>query len=582
MRPGWVWAPKAQRVELVLVDRARHKRVLLEPHTHSWWGSDEFLEPGTQYGFSLDGGPVLPDPRAQFQPRGLPGPSEVIDHASFFWSGRDYAPPSLAQAVFYELHVGTFSARGDYGGVTERLDHLQGLGITHLELMPLHQFPGRRGWGYDSVQLYAPYHGYGRPEGLKQLVDGCHSRGIGVILDVVYNHVGPDENTLDQFGPYLRQTRTPWGHGFNLDGRRSAEVRRFILDNARMWLEDYRFDGLRLDAVQSIEDSSDPHLLDELAGQAQRLGAELGRPIWLFAEAEARRPQLTLPREQQGRALHAQWDDDLHYALVGSLSGAREGHYGRARGLAKLAKALGGHPLRRVLGPQKKLPVPPDRLITYVQNHDRIGNRPDAQRFVAYAGIELDRLAALLLFTCPLRPLLFMGQEWGASTPFYYFVDHQRADLVRSVRRGRAREMKSFGWKTTCPITPESPRAFDASALDWSELDAPRHQEVLRYYTRLIELRREFDELTEPAAVTLDETSHRLGLRRKRTRVFANLGKGPGRFRSEPGSRLLLSSRPGVVLERHYTELPALTACLVLRGQPGQGPRGGTKRRRRS
>src|SRR5947209_8750470 len=322
----WVWAPTAERVDVV---RGDDRRPMTGPDGRGRWTvTVEDADPGTTYRFSVDSGEARPDPRSRWQPKGVHGPSAVVDHDAFGWSDGGWAGRPLDGAVVYELHVGTFSAAGTFAGVAEHLDHLVDLGVTHVELMPVNEFPGRWGWGYDGVDLYAPHHGYGGPDGLKALVDACHGRGLAVLLDVVYNHLGPSGNYLSQFGPYFTDRyATPWGQAVNFDGADSDEVRAFFVDNALAWLRDYHLDGLRLDAVHAILDTSAVHLLEQLAVAVEALQAELGRTLWVIAESDLNDPRLVRSRDAGGYGLDAQWSDDFHHALHAALTGERSGYY---------------------------------------------------------------------------------------------------------------------------------------------------------------------------------------------------------------------------------------------------------------
>ena len=345
-----VWAPRAERVDLE-IDGA--SPVPMVPAHGGWFEAEA---DATDYAFRLDGGPPRPDPRSPWQPNGVDGPSRVVDHAAFPWTDQAWKGLHLPSAVVYELHVGTFTPEGTFDAVIERLDHLVELGVDTVELMPVAEFPGDRGWGYDGVDLYAPHHAYGGPDGFKRLIDACHGRGIAVILDVVYNHLGPSGNFLPEFAPYFTDRyATPWGEAVNLDGPDSDEVRRFFVDNALMWLRDYHVDGLRLDAVHAIVDTSAIHLLEQLAVEVADLSTHVGRPLWLVAESDLNDPRLIWPREVGGYGLDAQWSDDFHHALHAVLTGERSGYYADFGSLSQVATALqrayvfaGGHsPFRR-------------------------------------------------------------------------------------------------------------------------------------------------------------------------------------------------------------------------------------------
>ncbi|MDQ1485895.1 MAG: maltooligosyltrehalose trehalohydrolase, partial [Actinomycetota bacterium] len=419
-----VWAPDASVVD-VEVDGTRHSMIA---DAHGWWLVDVEAKPGAAYGFSLDGGELLPDPRSAWQPDGVHGLSRLVNHHDFEWKAAQWRGRTLLGQVIYELHVGTFTDEGTLDAATDRLDHLVDLGVDFVELMPVAAFPGRQGWGYDGVFLYAVQESYGGPDALKRFVDGCHLRGLGVILDVVYNHLGPDGNVLSSFGPYFTDTfSTPWGAAVNYAGRGSDEVRRFAIDNALMWLRDYRADALRLDAIHAILDTSATHLLESIAAEVHTLSVHLGRPLALVAESDLNDPRIVTPREAGGYGLDAQWSDDFHHALHSVLTGESSGYYEDFGSLADLATALtSGFVYAGAYSPHRRRrhgrPMPASmslqRLIGYAQNHDQIGNRATGERLSALISPGLQKVAACLVLTSPFTPMLFMGEEWGASTPW--------------------------------------------------------------------------------------------------------------------------------------------------------------------
>jgi maltooligosyltrehalose trehalohydrolase len=419
-----VWAPLARTVEAELDGR----RVPLAPAGGGWHRADvASAGPGTDYGFVLDGGPVRPDPRSAFQPAGVHGPSRIVDHASFAWSDAGWRGVHLPSAVLYELHVGTFTPAGTFDAVIGRLDHLVALGVDAVELMPVAEFPGARGWGYDGVSLFAPHSAYGGPDGLKRLVDACHARDVGVVLDVVYNHLGPDGNHLGEFGPYFTDRyATPWGQAVNLDGPGSDEVRSFFVDNALMWLRDYHVDGLRLDAVHAIVDTSAVHLLEQLGQAVEDLAAATGRHLFLVAESDLNDPRIVRRREVGGYGMDAQWSDDFHHALHAALTGERDGYYADFGSLGHLATALrrgfvyaGEYaPFRDRRHGRLDPTLPGHRLLGFAQNHDQVGNRALGERSAALVSPERLQVAAALVLTAPFVPMLFAGEEWGARTPF--------------------------------------------------------------------------------------------------------------------------------------------------------------------
>ena len=494
-----VWAPRAGGVDVVLGET----RVAMAGPDEDGWFRAEVPDagPGADYAFSLDGGPPLPDPRSPWQPEGVHGPSRLVDHDAFVWTDDGWTPPvPLADGVVYELHVGTFSPEGTFDGAAARLDHLVDLGVTAVELMPVVEFPGRRGWGYDGVDLWAPHSAYGGPEGFKRLVDACHARGLAVVLDVVYNHLGPDGNYLGVYGPYFTDHyATPWGQAVNFDQADSDPVRAFVVDNACMWVRDYHVDGLRLDAVHAIVDSSAVTIVEEIATSVHALAASLGRPVWVVAESDLNDPRVIRAVDVGGYGCDAQWSDDFHHALHAVLSGDRTGYYGDFGSLAQLAKALrqawvydgcrSSHRRRRHGRPPTGLSG--DKFFGYLQNHDQIGNRATGERSSMLMGTGSLKVAAALVLCSPFVPMLFQGEEWGASTPFLYFTDHGDPALGRAVSEGRRREFAAFGWRAEEVPDPQDPETFRRSKLDWDERSRPPHAELLEWHRHLIRLRRE-------------------------------------------------------------------------------------------
>jgi maltooligosyltrehalose trehalohydrolase len=530
-----VWAPGAHRVEIEREGRR-------EPMTRAdggWWEAAAWdRAAATDYAFVLDGGEPLPDPRSPWQPHGVHGPSRSVDHAAFPWTDGDWQPPPATSAVVYELHVGTFTPDGTFAAVIERLDHLVALGVTHVELMPVAEFPGARGWGYDGVYLYAPHHAYGGPEGLKRLVDGCHARGLAVILDVVYNHLGPAGNYLPRFGPYLTgRYRTPWGAAVNLDGRGSATVRRFFVENALAWLRDYHIDGLRIDAVHAIVDTSAIHFLEELCADVRALEIDVGRPFLLIAESDLNDPRIVRPGDIGGYGLDAQWNEDFHHALHAALTGERVGYYADFGSLSDLAATLergfvydGRHSVYRDRRHGRPLTgVSGQRLVGCLQNHDQIGNRPEGDRTSRLLGSARLKVGAALVLTSPFVPMLFQGEEWGASSPFLYFTDHSDPALAAAVREGRRREFAAFGWKEEGVPDPQAPATFARSKLDWSEIEREPHRTLLEWHRELIRLRRRLPALCdgrlERVRVRFDEGERWLAIERGDVTVACNLSE---------------------------------------------------------
>ncbi|MFG3049889.1 malto-oligosyltrehalose trehalohydrolase [Kitasatospora sp. NPDC048239] len=535
MRTYQVWAPSAaERVE-VEVAGERHP-LAPDAGRDGWWQGEA---PTGDYAFRLDDGPPLPDPRSPRQPHGPDGPSRPVDHAAFRWSQTGWRGRPLPGAVLYELHVGTFTAAGTFDAAAERLDHLVELGVDFVELMPVCPFPGRHGWGYDGVSLWAVHEPYGGPEGLKRFVDAAHRKGLGVVLDVVHNHLGPSGNHLPAYGPYFTDRHhTPWGSAVNLDAPGSDEVREYLIGSALAWLRDYRIDGLRLDAVHALADDRAVHFLEQLSGAVDTLAATSNRPLFLIAESDLNSPRTTAPREAGGQGLTAQWSDDLHHALHCALTGESQGYYGdfAREPLAAVARTLtrgffheGGWSSFRGRGHGR--PFPPahgHRLLGYLQTHDQIGNRALGDRIST--GLPPGRVAAgaALVLTSPFTPMLFMGEEWGAATPWQYFTDHTDPGLAEAVRQGRRREFAEHGWQAEEVPDPQEPATVLRSVLDWTEPKQTPHAELLSWYRRLIRLRRERPELGDPdlAAVRVeyDESARWLVVHRGAYRIAVNLG----------------------------------------------------------
>ena len=529
-----VWAPRARHG--VEVEIAGERRALHRGPDDEWFLEVPEAGPGTNYAFVLDGGRPLPDPRSQHQPAGVHGPSQVVDLAGFPWSDGAWKGFHLPGSVLYELHVGTFSPEGTFDGAIARLDHLVDLGVDAVELMPVVEFPGTRGWGYDGVDLFAPHHAYGGPGGLQRLVDACHARGLGVILDVVYNHLGPSGNYLGEYGPYFSSRHsTNWGDGVNLDGPDSDHVRRFFLDNARMWLRDYHADGLRLDAVHALVDDSALHFLEELSSEVRELSAQLGRRLWLMPESDLSDPRFVRPAASGGYGLDAAWADEWHHALHAALTGERDGYYRDFGSLAHLAKALRQawvydgvySPHRRRRHGRPPVGLSGHQFVVCTQNHDQVGNRARGERTSQLLTVERLEIAAALLLTSPFVPLLFQGEEWGARTPFLYFTDHEDPALARAVSEGRRNEFRAFGWDPEAVPDPQDPETFRSSRLDWTELEREPHQRLLRWYRALLGLRRARPELRggriEDVHVTHDEAERWLVVLRGAVGVAVNL-----------------------------------------------------------
>jgi maltooligosyltrehalose trehalohydrolase len=562
-----LWAPHAQRVEAVVGGERRG----LSRGEDGWWRGARVAF-GTDYGFSLDDGPPRPDPRSRWQPHGVHRASRAFTPASLTRRATDFRAPPLASALVYELHVGTFSREGTFDGAVRHLDHLVHLGVTHVELMPVNAFPGARGWGYDGVALYAPHQAYGGPEALCRLVDACHERGLAVLLDVVYNHLGPDGNYLGELGPYFSTRHaTPWGRAVNLDGEGADETRRFFVDNALYWLRDFRFDGLRLDAVHALVDQSAIPFLEQLAAEVRALEAASGRPLVLVAESDLNDPRLVRAVEAGGLGLDAAWSDDFHHALHVALTGEQNGYYADFAGLADVARALqrgyvyeGQHARHRGRAHGRSIAdLPATRLFGYAQTHDQVGNRARGERLAHLAGPRLAQVGAALVMFSPFVPMLFQGEEWAASAPFQYFTDHESPELAEAVRQGRRGEFVAFGWKPEDVPDPQDPATFERSRLDWDELERAPHAEVLRWHRELIALRTREPALRDGrlAAVRVTYGERWIEVQRGALTLLANLGEAPVE-RPRPAGQRVLASVVGVEERGEKVVVPG--ACAVI------------------
>jgi maltooligosyltrehalose trehalohydrolase len=569
-----VWAPFAQTVELV----AAGKRLAMARDANGWWSveiEDDLAR--ADYAFSVDRADPVPDPRSPSQPEGVLGFSRPIEHSAFHWSDDGWRQPPLGAAIIYECHVGTLTSAGTFDAAIDRLGYLKNLGISHLELMPVAEFSGDRGWGYDGVDLYAPHHAYGGPEGLKRLVDACHRHGLGVILDVVYNHFGPSGNFLPKFGPYLMDNyRTPWGDAVNLDGENSSEVRRFFCDNALMWLRDYHVDGLRLDAVHAIFDVSAIHFLEQLATEVRVLESHLGRQLVVIAESDLNQPRLVTAFDAGGYGLDGQWSDDFHHAIHAYLTGQQSGYYADFGSLANIAKALTSPYVydgiysrhrKRVHGrPAASLQA--DRFVVYIQNHDQIGNRAKGERLGHLIPLDTLKIAAALLMTSPFTPLIFQGEEWNASSPFQYFTDHKDPALAQAVREGRQREFAHFVSAAGELPDPQASETFERSKLNWEERERGEHAETLAWYRSLIKLRRRsrrplrLDQVT----VVFDESARWLHVRSGSITVVCNFAASAVRVPLhdwERGARIALASKEPVGVTQAEVEMPPISVAIL-------------------
>ncbi|NYG54380.1 malto-oligosyltrehalose trehalohydrolase [Nocardioides perillae] len=530
--PYDVWAPRPERVRLLVDGRA----VDMRKGDDDWWTPvGDVPDPagpsgdGVAYGFLLDDDPdPRPDPRSRRQPDGVHGLSRTYDPAAFAWTDDDWTGRQLAGSVVYELHVGTFTPEGTFDAAVERLDHLVELGVDLVELLPVNSFNGTHNWGYDGVGWFAVSETYGGPAGYQRFVDACHRAGLGVVQDVVHNHLGPSGNYLPLFGPYLKDGRNTWGDLVNLDGPGSAEVRRLVLDDVRMYLEDLHVDGLRLDAVHALQDSSITHLLEEMGVEVAALSARLRRPLTLIAESDLNDARMVTPREAGGRGLDAQWSDDFHHAVHVALTGETTGYYADFEPLAALAKVCergffhdgtwSSFRGRRHGRPVDTAAMPTWRLVVCSQNHDQVGNRARGDRLTEHLDDDQLVTAAVLTLLGPFTPMLFQGEEWAASSPFQFFTSHPEPELGTATAEGRIAEFAEMGWDPATVPDPQDPATFTRSKLDWSELEGGRHAVVLDAYRQLTTLRRTLPAVTDPAfgatACTADEETRVFTMRR--------------------------------------------------------------------
>ena len=572
-----VWAPLPGTVE-VEVDGVRTPL----RQDGEWW-TGEVGGPGTDYALVLDGGPPRPDPRSAWQPYGVHGASRVLDHDAFRWSDSRWRGVPLPGAVLYELHIGTFTPGGTFDSAVERLDHLAALGVDLVEVLPVNAVDGPRNWGYDGVGWYAVTENYGGPDAFKRFVDACHARGMGVVLDVVYNHLGPSGAYLDRFAPYFAGSNI-WGPSVNLDGAHSEPVRRYVIDNALMWLRDFHVDGLRLDAVHALHDERAQHVLEQLAVEVESLSAHVGRPLSLIAESDLNDARLVTTREGGGYGLHAQWCDDIHHSLHTQLTGEGQGYYAdfATAGLTGLAHVFtraflhegtwSSFRQRNHGAPVDTRRVPGHRFLAYMQNHDQIGNRATGDRLTQTLSPGLLACGAALVLTSPFTPMLFMGEEWGARTPWQFFSHFPDAGLREAVRKGRTEEFAEHGWGDADVPDPNAESTFTDSKLDWSEPEQEPHATLLALHRELIALRRAHPELTDPwledVEVDVDSGARTVVLHRGRLRTAVNLGGDEVTLALHaPIDRILLASEP---VEGHDDALTLRTenfAVVALRGR---------------
>jgi len=506
-----VWAPVVSEVELHIVS----PRELTVPMDKDGQGYHQAvadgIKPGSQYFYRLDGRKERPDPVSYFQPQGVHGPSQVVD-SNFTWEDQGWSGLPLEEYIVYELHVGTFIPEGTFGAIITRLDELKDLGITAVELMPVAQFPGNRNWGYDGVYPFAVQDSYGGPEGLKNLVNTCHRKGLAVILDVVYNHLGPEGNYIADFGPYFTDRyKTPWGAALNFDGPYSDQVRRFFIENAIYWLTDLHIDALRLDALHAILDISSYSFVEELSVEFHEQVKQQKRKAYLIGESAANDARLIKSRELGGYGLDAQWNDDFHHSLHVLLTGEQAGYYQDFGRLHHLVKAFregfvysGEYsPYRRRRHGVSSKDIPAHRFVVFSQNHDQVGNRAQGERLSRIVSFEALKLAAGTVLLSPYIPLIFMGEEYGETAPFPYFVSHAEPELIEAVRKGRREEFAAFRWQGEIP-DPQDEKTFTSARINRNLRDQGQHCVLLEFYKELIRLRKVTPALANLSKDTLE------------------------------------------------------------------------------
>ncbi|RVU01112.1 malto-oligosyltrehalose trehalohydrolase [Mucilaginibacter limnophilus] len=519
-----VWAPLVRKVSLVISER--NERLELNQEEYGYWQlTTTMLKPGDTYKFLLDDETERPDPASVSQPEGVHGASKAINLKAFKWSDEAWVNPRMQDYIFYELHTGTFTPEGTFAAIEEKLDYLIELGITAIEIMPVAQFPGNRNWGYDGVFPFATQNSYGGAEGLMHLVDACHAKGMAVVLDVVYNHMGPEGNYFNDFGPYFTDKyNTPWGNAINFDDAWCDAVRHYFIENVLMWFRDFHIDALRLDAVHAIKDFSPTHILREIKQHTDALTAITGKKYHLIAETDLNDPRFINPLDKQGYGLDAQWIDEFHHALRVTAGEERSGYYSDFEGINHLAKAYAdAYIYNGIYSPhrQKTFGAKTDnegkQFVVFSQNHDQVGNRMLGERTSTLVSFEMQKLMAAAVLVAPYLPMLFMGEEWSEPHPFLYFTSHTDKDLAEAVRKGRKEEFKAFHAQGEAP-DPQSEETFNESKLQWDLSQQGKHAVMLNYYQALTRLRKENKPLStlnrKNLSVTFDNEQQTLILRR--------------------------------------------------------------------
>ncbi|WP_421845248.1 malto-oligosyltrehalose trehalohydrolase [Mycobacterium sp.] len=576
-----VWAPTPALVRLD-VEGTVHAMTRSDD---GWWHTTVPTTPTARYGYLLDDDPtVLPDPRSARQPDGVHARSQLWQSAGpadASWTDGDWVGRSVDGAVIYELHIGTFTARGTFDAAIAKLDYLVDLGIDFVELMPVNSFAGVHGWGYDGVLWYSVHEPYGGPDGLVRFIDACHTRGLGVLIDAVFNHLGPSGNYLPHFGPYLSKAKNPWGQGINIADADSDEVRRYIIECALRWMRDFHADGLRLDAVHALLDTTAIHILEELASETSWLSEQVGRPLSLIAESDLNDPRLITARRQGGYGLTAQWSDDIHHAIHAAVSGEHQGYYADfgadSRSIGVLARTLrhgyfhaGTYSSFRRRRHGRALDItaisgiPATSLIAFTCTHDQVGNRALGDRPSQRLTEGQLAIKAALVLASPYTALLFMGEEWGASSPFQFFSSHPEPELARATSQGRRAEFAEHGWPADGIPDPQDPQTFQRSKLNWDEVSSGGHARLHQLYRDLISLRRNEPDMADPwldhLVVDYDEAQRWITLRRNRLVIACNLGVNATRV-PVSGELVLAWNRPTIT--HTDTELPGHSFAML-------------------
>jgi len=570
-----VWAPYPDAVK-VRIGEAEYPMTCTEG---GWWRVSVAVPWGTNYTFLLGDDPTpFPDPRGLRQPKGVHGPSQTYDRKAFPWTDGTWAGAPLSGGVIYEIHVGTFTPGGTFDSAIERLPYLADLGITHIELMPIAEFPGEFGWGYDGVAFFAVTENYGGPDALNRFVDACHQNCLSVVLDVVYNHFGPVGNYANNFGPYLTtKHHTPWGDAINFEEGGSDEVRRYFCDNALMWMRDFHIDGLRLDAVHEYMDRSAIHFMEQLSSEVDVLSSTLGRKLVLIAESDLNDPRVVTPREASGFGMDAQWSDDFHHSLFTVLYKSPEGmgyydDFGTMEDLAKSLKEVFVYDgiyssYRKRTHGRPAVRLSAHHFLGFIQNHDQVGNRATGDRIEHIIGMPRSKVAAAVVLLAPFLPMIFQGEEYAADTPFQYFAHHEDPAMAKSVSEGRKKDFAVFGWNPEEVPDPEKRETFERSKLNWNEITEGRHAEMLDWTRKLIHLRRSSPSLNDGdlshIKVRFDEEKRWLSMKRGAVRLICNLGTEVHRSPNPERLALVLRSAEDVTLTETEVVLPPDTVAIL-------------------